>query len=225
MKKKIIIIILLILLIISSLMLSRVIIAKKILNKIEKLSNNYESLHLTITTYDDKNKVALINEKMFSKNSKYELLNKVYSKHIFENDENNSFDETIGYTLLDNEKHYGFYFEESPEEPLHLKDKYEIEDMSSKEIKETEKAKLGYNEAKEMLKNIFKYNITSEKIDGKDCYKVNMIFDNLILYFSKDNGLLIKEISTLTDVSVTDYKYTFDKVEDKDFEFLLNLEE
>lgn len=75
------------------------------------------------------------------------------------------------------------------------------------------------------IKSVFYFSLNSATVNGKDCYKLQ--HKDTVIYFEKITGLLVRYEtvvygSTLENDfqnTVTDYKFEFDSVTDKDLEF------
>jgi len=81
---------------------------------------------------------------------------------------------------------------------------------------------------KKDLSNTFKISLKTETIDNQKCYKITKKDgnDSKVYYINKEDGVLVKSITTENDITTTcDFTYTKDSVTEDDFKILENIAE
>lgn len=214
MKKKTLFIILLILLTTFIVIISsKLVIVNSLCKKIDKFSNAKNFLY-TERTYT--NQTLLIKKVWLDKDN-----GRVLYKNIQYNPEDGK--SITDYSLM---SEYGFKdYSENSEGEVYLTNYESYATDEKVDFKDTET--FNNNIVKELenyLKNIFKYSLSTETINGIKCYKIKGLFDSQITFIDKETGLIIRTIVKQDNFDeVIDYYYDFDCVTDKDFELFENL--
>ena len=211
-KKKIILfLILFIILVFSILTISKILVINKINNQLSKFGNE-TNYHMIKNYYTSTG--VIIDEEWIDRDTP----NGMFKEVLFDYDDCKK---VVTYSLsYDNSLKY---YSENSEGEISVTDEYEIEKLDKEEEVPTISNKADY--LKKYLKNIFKYSISSEKINGVDCYKIKGFFDDYIYFIDKNTGELVREVFYgESGPCIGDYSWKFDCVTEKDYELLKNID-
>ena len=208
-KKIIIIITLIILLIIAILITSKIIIVKKILTKFDELD---KETNFHIVSYSHSTNCNLI-ETWVNDNEGLDKYVEFSNPEVIKYNYNN-----------ENEGVYKSYQKNADDKIVLMNEVEQKFDGYGygNPIKEYADVMRNYLKA-----NIFSYSISSETVNGIECYKIKGRFDDTFVFIDKSTGMKVREIFH-NDIAnfdeVCDYSITFNTVTDKDFEFLKGIE-